>query len=270
MISLIVVTYNSAHLLPAFATALATDTLAPAYELIIVDNASHDAPWQVLPDATWVQLPSNVGFGTACNRGVVHATGDYFVFLNPDVLVTPGWLTHLHAHLVTHPDVALIAPETLYPDEQRILRPGIADRPTLPGAALMVSRSHWESLGGFDEMIFLYWEDTDLCWRAQFRGYRTVAACDTAVVHQRGGSGGGTHAWLHEYTKNGLYVHLKLQPWWRVGWFVMRQYLVWPLHVARGASPHLWQALHWNWQYRHVTFRLRHQWRPNPKKTLPH
>jgi hypothetical protein len=88
MISLIVVTYNSAHLLPAFARALATDTVAPAYELIIVDNASHDAPWQVLPDAHWVRLPSNVGFGTACNHGVAHASPT----------CTPTWSHTLTSH----------------------------------------------------------------------------------------------------------------------------------------------------------------------------
>jgi hypothetical protein len=105
MISLIVVTYNSAHLLPAFARALATDTVAPAYELIIVDNASHDAPWQVLPDAHWVRLPSNVGFGTACNHGVAHATGDYFVsipmYMSPQAgspTCTPTWSHTLTSH----------------------------------------------------------------------------------------------------------------------------------------------------------------------------
>lgn len=259
MISLIVVTYNSAHLLPAFATALQADTLAPPYELICVDNASHDAPWQILPDAHWIRLDYNVGFGSACNRGATIATGDYLVFLNPDVLVTPGWLHQLIRHLSTHADVALIAPETLYPGEQRSLQPGIADRATLPGAVLMVPRQYWHLLGGFDEMIFLYWEDTDLCWRAQHCGYRTVAACDTAVIHQRGGSGGGTR-WLHQYIRNGVYVHLKLLPWWRVGWFVCRQFLAWPRHVMRGASPQLWQALRWNMHHLSATMRLRKIW----------
>ena len=261
MISVIVVTYNSAHLLPAFAAALHADTQAPPYELILVDNASHDAPWQHIPDAQWIRLDQNLGFGTACNRGAAHATGDYLVFMNPDVCVSPGWLIQLQYHLATHPDVALIAPETLYPGEQRTLHTGIADRSTLPGAALMVSRHHWQQLGGFDEAIFLYWEDTDLCWRAQSRGYRTVVARDTAVVHQRGGSGGGAHTWLHEYTKNGLYVHLKLQPWWHICWFVVRQCLAWPLHGARGASPRLWHALWWNWQHRQRTRQLRTMWR---------
>ena len=108
MISLIVVTYNSAHLLPAFAAALDADTQAPAYELIIVDNASHDQPWLVMPHAQWLRLPHNVGFGQACNRGTAQASGDYFVFLNPDVIVTTGWLQHLSTHLLHHADVALI------------------------------------------------------------------------------------------------------------------------------------------------------------------
>ena len=266
MISLIVVTYNSAHLLPAFAAALAADTQAPAYELIIVDNASHDQPWLVLPQAHWIRLTHNVGFGQACNQGAAQAMGTYFVFLNPDVIVSPGWLKQLHTHLQQHADVALIAPETLYPDETRTLHAGIADRPTLPGAALMVSRPHWQALGGFDEAIFLYWEDTDLCWRAQRRGYRTVVACDTAVIHQRGGSGGGAQRWLSEYTKNGLYVHLKLQPWSHIVWFIFRQCMAWPVHIIRGSSPQLWQALCWNFQRRHVIRHLRIQWQYDDKR----
>lgn len=260
MISLIVVTYNSAHLLPAFMAALAADTQAPAYELICVDNASHDTPWQILTTAQWIRLDHNLGFGSACNRGAAHARGEYFVFLNPDVLVTPGWLAQLLLHMQKNPDVALLSPETLYPNEHRQLSPGIADRPTLPGAALMTSRTHWQKLGGFDEHIFLYWEDTDLCWRAQQCGLRTVVACDTAVIHQRGGSGGGTHRWLSEYIKNGIYVHLKLQPWWRVVWFVCRQFLMWPLHIARGASPRLGQALWWNLIHLTTTLQQRDQW----------
>jgi GT2 family glycosyltransferase len=196
------------------------------------------------------------------------ARGDYLVFLNPDVVVSMGWLQRLQSHLDTHADVALIAPETLYPHETRQLRAGIADRTTLPGAALMVPRHYWNLLGGFDETIFLYWEDTDLCWRAQRRGYRTVAACDVAVVHHRGGSGGGNMRWLHQYIQNGLYVHLKLQPWWRVAWFICRQVLAWPLHVARGASPRLWQALVWNMRHRATTMQLRTIWRtPRPPTT---
>ena len=53
-VSLILVTYNSAALLPLFAASLVGDKNMPAYELIAVDNNSHDVPWQQLPSATWI------------------------------------------------------------------------------------------------------------------------------------------------------------------------------------------------------------------------
>jgi GT2 family glycosyltransferase len=245
-VSLILVTYNSAALLPDFATALTGDKTMPAYELIAVDNASSDAPWQQLPSATWIVLPTNIGYGGACNQGAAQATGDYVIFLNPDIGMREGWLSQLIAHLEVHPEVACIAPETLYPGEQRTLHAGIADRPTLPGAALMMRRRDWMVLGGFDEAIFLYWEDTDLCWRAQQSGRRTVVACDTAIDHIRGGSGGGSSRWIHHYIRNGIYAHLKTQSWSRIGWFVLRQLIAWPWRAVRRQPQQLAKALWWN------------------------
>lgn len=245
-VSLILVTYNSAALLAEFANSLSSDTSMPPYELIAVDNASHDTPWQQLPAATWIVLPTNIGYGSACNRGAAQANGEYILFLNPDIAIRAGWLIQLIAHLEAHPEVACIAPETLYPGEQRTLQPGIADRPTLPGAALMMRKRDWVTLGGFDEAIFLYWEDTDLCWRAQKSGRRTVVACDTAITHIRGASGGGSARWIHHYIRNGIYAYLKTQPWPAVGWFLLRQIIAWPWRAVRRQPQHLVLAVWWN------------------------
>ncbi len=264
-VSLILVTYNSAALLADFAAALACDKNMPSYELIAVDNASYDAPWHQLPGATWIVLPTNIGYGGACNRGAVQATGEYLIFLNPDIAVREGWLHQLIAHLEAHPEVACIAPETLYPGEQRTLHAGIADRPTLPGAALMMRRSDWVALGGFDETIFLYWEDTDLCWRAQQSGRRTVVACDTAIDHTRGGSGGGSSRWIHHYIRNGIYAHLKTQSWPSIGWFVLRQIIAWPWRAVRRQPQQLAKALWWNLTRLPQTLALRRTIR-SPKK----
>lgn len=263
-VSLILVTYNSAALLPLFAASLTLDKNMPTYELIAVDNASHDRPWQYLPTATWIVLPSNIGYGSACNRGAAQASGEYVIFLNPDITVQDGWLQRLVTHLDTHPEVACIAPETLYPGEQRPLNHGIADRATLPGAALMMRRTDWVALGGFDETIFLYWEDTDLCWRAQQLGRRTVVACDTAIEHIRGGSGGGSTRWVSHYIRNGIYAHLKTQPWPITGWFVARQIIAWPWRAIHRQPQQLADALWWNLTRFKQTLALRRRLRQRP------
>ena len=255
LVSIIVVTYNSAHRLPALAASFDADPGMAACELIVVDNGSTDTLTQWLQHAQWLMLPANLGYGSACNRGAALARGAYVLFCNPDILVTPYWCQRLVAHLDAHPSVACITPETRYPGETLPLSGGIADRDTLPGAALLMRRADWQALGGFDEQIFLYWEDTDLCWRAQRAGRRTVVARDVEITHLRNGSGGGAQTWLHLYIQNGIYAHLKSQSWARVVWFVGKQLVALPLRLIRSGDARLLSAFGWN--IRHCTRTLR-------------
>ena len=257
LVSIIVVTYNSAHRLPALAASLDADPGMGACELIVVDNGSTDTPTRWLPNAQWLVLPRNLGYGSACNRGVAVSRGEYVVFCNPDILVTPYWCQRLVAHLDAHPSVACITPETRYPCESIPLGTGVADRDALPGAALMMRRTDWQALDGFDEQFFLYWEDTDLCWRAQRAGRRTVVARDVEITHLRNGSGGGAHAWLHLYIQNGIYAHLKSQSWARVGWFVAKQLIALPWRLLRSRDPRLLSAFGWNIRHCARTLRCR-------------
>ena len=257
LVSIIVVTYNSAHRLPALAASLDADPGMAACELIVVDNGSTDTPTRWLNHAQWLVLPTNLGYGSACNRGVALARGEYVVFCNPDILVTSYWCQRLVAHLDAHPSVACITPETRCPGESIPLGTGVADRDALPGAALMMRRADWQALGGFDEQFFLYWEDTDLCWRAQRAGRRTVVARDVEITHLRNGSGGGAQTWLHLYIQNGIYAHLKSQSWARVVWFVGKQLIALPWRLLRSRDRRLLAAFGWNIRHRARTLRSR-------------
>jgi GT2 family glycosyltransferase len=106
---------------------------------------------------------------------------------------------------------------------------------SVSGAALMIRRSAWDALGGFDQQIFLYWEDTDLCWRAWLSGMRVLYIPSALIYHERGGSGGG-RAWSGEAAKHGLYVHLKLMRWRRAVPYLLRQIPASCLRVLRGQS----------------------------------
>lgn len=258
-LSIILVTYNSAPLLAALQASFASDPASRDYEYIVVDNASVDAPQTHLPNAHWLVLPTNIGYGSACNRGAAIARGTYVVFCNPDILVTPYWAERLMTHLIAHPDVACIAPETRYPGELLPLAQGIADRDALPGAALMMRRADWVHCGGFDEQIFLYWEDTDFCWRVQRSGRRTVVARDVEIFHQRNGSGGGAQHWLHLYIQNGIYAHLVSQPWSRTGLFICKQLIALPWRLITRADRRVCAAFAWNIRHLPQTLRRRKQ-----------
>jgi N-acetylglucosaminyl-diphospho-decaprenol L-rhamnosyltransferase len=280
LVSLIVVTYNSAARLPGFFEALAATRYSP-YEVIVVDNASPDGAARYVaehqPTARLIANNENVGFGRACNQGARVARGDFLVFLNPDVDVTPDWLDILVRHMVERPDAGIICPQTLYPDERRTTiddrtptstTPGpssIVRRPSshaietaaVPGAAMMVWRAAWLALGGFDERFFLYWEDTDLCWRAWLLGWRVLEDVEAHVYHERGGSGGGH--WDAERTRNALRTYLKTMRWRKVGPFAATLLAKTLAKLALRRSPGLLEAWAWNWRHLGETLALRRE-----------
>ena len=264
LVSIIVVLYRSEALLTDFGAALARHTTDTDYELILVDNQPQHDPRTLLDcPARWIPMEHNVGYGVACNRGVAEARGSYVVCMNPDVIVTEGWLPPLITALATHTEIALIAPESPLHPTTFVRQAGISDRPTLSGAVIAARRHTWQQLGGFDELIFLYWEDTELCWRAQALGYRTVVATDSLVIHHRGGSGGGATQWRHQYIQNGIYTHLKVAPPLRLISFVVRQCLSSLWYGLRSGDRRILMAWWWNLRHLRSTWdqrrRLRHQ-----------
>lgn len=262
LVSIVVVLYRSEALLADFGEALARHTTDTNYELLLVDNQPLCDPRpQLSHPARWIPLAHNVGYGSACNRGVAEAHGTYVVCMNPDVIVTTGWLPPLITALADHAEIALIAPESPLAPETFRRHATISDRPTLSGAVIAARRDVWQRLGGFDERIFLYWEDTELCWRAQLLGYRTVVASDSVVIHHRGGSGGGSAKWRHQYLQNGIYTHLKLAPLPTLVYFVVRQCISSLWYGLRSGDRRILTAWWWNLRHLRSTWRLRRQLR---------
>jgi GT2 family glycosyltransferase len=251
LVSLIIVTHNSAELLPVCLAAIA-NTAYPNYEVLAVDNASADGtPELVLDSYPQVRLIANrenAGFGRACNQGARAAAGEFLVFLNPDVIVTPGWLSVLVRHMGAFPEVGILCPTTLYPDEQPPRRSlPVADTAAVPGSALMTRQAAWRELGGFDESYFLYWEDTDLCWRAWLLGWRVQEDFEAYVYHERGGSAGGRR-WDAERAKNSLRTYLKTMRWRRVAPFALGLALKTAAKIALYRERGLAGAWAWNWR----------------------
>lgn len=121
--SVIVVTYNSAETLERSLTSF-LQTISPEDEIVIIDNASTDDTYDSAtslvrsfiekagdeaPAVRLIASPVNVGLARARNRGIAEAAGDYFVFADPDIVVTEGWLSALIDYLIA-PCIGAVGP----------------------------------------------------------------------------------------------------------------------------------------------------------------
>ncbi len=180
-----------------------------------------------VPRARVVAEPGNLGYGAACNRGARETKRPYLLFLNSDAYARPGSVDALAAALDADPRAAATGPRLLFPDGslqasiRRLPTPwrifcessGLAflsggrgpfsghaatrqdhGRPraveALMGAVLLVRRTAFEEVGGFDEAFFLYAEETDLMERWRRAGWRVLFTPAAEFVHEGGRSGG--------------------------------------------------------------------------------
>jgi GT2 family glycosyltransferase len=210
-------------------SARAVAEKAPQAEIVVVDSASRDSIATELaakiPTARVVTETENRGYGAACNRGARETERPLLLFLNSDAVVRPGSVDALVAALESDIRAAIAGPRLENPDgtlQSSILRlptlgrifsesSGLAaltggrlrghsatredhSRPQsvecVKGAALLVRRTAFEEVGGFDESFFLYAEESDLAARFRRRGWRILFEPAARVVHRGGASGG--------------------------------------------------------------------------------
>jgi GT2 family glycosyltransferase len=218
-VSLVIPTYNGAHLMGPCLDAIAGQTRRPD-ETIVVDDASTDGTADLLRERyPWVRvlrLETNRGFVGAVNHGIEHATGEVIALLNNDTEAEPGWLAALVAPLEEEPGVGFCASKMLLFDRRDHLQAagdgystggvpvnrgawtrddGRYDQPEdvfgASGGAAAYRAEMLRAIGTFDPWLVSYLEDTDLNWRAQLRGYRCRYVPQARVYHQVSASGGG-------------------------------------------------------------------------------
>ncbi len=207
------------------------------------------------PRITYIFNNANLGYGTAHNiaiRQAIEIGNDYHLVLNPDVYFDTGVIETLAAYMDEHPDVGLVMPKVLYPDgsEQRLckLSPEPKDQfyrrfmpirsirekrnelyelrfadftkemdaPFLSGSFMFLRIEALKKAGLFDEKIFMYLEDADLCRRIH-RDYRTVYYPVVSITHEF--AKGSHRSWrlLFYHIRSALYYFTK----W--GWFVDKE-----------------------------------------------
>ena len=201
-ISIVVVTYNSSSVIEACLAPLGDIT-----QIIVVDNASSDDTiarvLHLRPDAKIITNDHNSGFGSAANQGFAQVQTPYALLINPDAVLLPDAVEQLMASAKASDNSGIVAPVLYSPKrglELEMKGPGErtpSRMDTVPegdfctwfatGAAWLVNMAAWRHVGGFDETIFLYGEDLDVCRRMTAGGYSIMfvpGACGEHLVSQ--------------------------------------------------------------------------------------
>jgi N-acetylglucosaminyl-diphospho-decaprenol L-rhamnosyltransferase len=212
LVSVVVVNYNCKKWLDRFFPSLRAQTIFDRTEVIMVDNTSKDGSAEICerematwPNGVFVKTGGNYGFGGGSNRGAKIAHGKYLFFLNPDVWLEPNCLEELVRHAEDN-GVKVAGPLVLDYDSDNVqvmgasgfdlfggmisTRPGEnCDRLFAIGTFYFIERELLQKLGGFDEELFLYNEETDLSWRAWIAG-EPIMLAPSAHIHHQGASSG--------------------------------------------------------------------------------
>jgi GT2 family glycosyltransferase len=210
-VSVIVLTYNARGFVERCLEALFNqDYPKSRFDVVVVDNASSDGTadfvQQRFPSAQLVRSKTNDGYGAGNNRGAAKARGEILVFLNPDAVPEPQWLSQLVGAMQYHGRQFATSKITLLADPRRLNSGGnlihylglsfcrgvnapisTFDRAELvsgaSGAACAITRDLFERIGGFDKSFFLYHDDVDLSMRALLAGERCLYVPQAVVGH---------------------------------------------------------------------------------------
>lgn len=214
------------------------------FELIVVDNDSGVDTVEKIKNyiksknyknVNILENHKNLGFGMGVNVGVKSANGEVLLFLNNDTVIGDSGIERMVYFMNSNSTVAILGGKLTNPDgsEQASIgkfynilnvlwlligmqRFGLSDRNPVKikevdwvkGGLMMIRKSIFEKLGGFDENIFMYIEDMELCYRAKKHGYKTFFYPDISVIHHDQGSSSRTFAVVHIY-KGMLYFFKK-------------------------------------------------------------
>jgi len=217
-VSIIIPVFNQLEYTHACLASLQSVEEQPPFEVIVVDDCSTDGTREIIPQipgVVYLRNDSNCGFVVSCNRGATAARGKYLVFLNNDTVVKRGWLTALLDTFKEEQRAGIVGSKLVYADGRLQEAGGIIwqdasgwnygkfDDPENPeynylrevdycsGAALMVPKALFESVGGFDSRYAPgYYEDTDLAFKLRRAGYKVLYQPLSEVIHYEGATGG--------------------------------------------------------------------------------
>jgi len=225
-VSIIIVNYNTKALITNCIQSIYEKTTGIDYEIIVVDNASVDGSQQMIaknyPNIKLIELNENIGFGRANNEGVKIALGRNILFLNPDTIlinnaikilsdylnvnvkagvcggnlfdenmkptlsyrfIYPSILLEINDLLFRIPEIVIFGKNTQY--NHSTINKSVA---YITGADLMIKNSIIGQYGGFSPSFFMYYEDTDICYKIHKAGYKIISVPEAKIQHLEGKS----------------------------------------------------------------------------------
>lgn len=238
MVSLIILSFNTKTMLQSCLASFYKHIKDAEFEVIVIDNASEDGSAEMVKKefkkAILIENKENVGFAKGCNQAAKLAKGEYLLFLNSDTELRESSLREAVAILEKREDLAIVGGSLqnqngttsrsyghfLTPfwifvmlfgigrfiDKQSVQGEKLVD--WVSGGCMLIKRSLFEKLQGFDEHFFMYIEDMELCYRIKQLGYGIIYYPHFAVIHKAQGSSNRGFAIEHIY-KGLLYFYKK-------------------------------------------------------------
>jgi len=240
LVSVVLVNYNGADDTIAALAAL-RDLSWPVTDLetVVVDNGSRGDDVARIraaaPEAIVIEAGSNLGFAAGCNRGAASSSGEFLAFLNNDATPDSNWVESAIAVFRDDETIGAVASRVLDGDGVLVdfieggltwfgkgYKPfvgeiagtlGATQRDVLfgTGSAMFVRRTVFETLGGFDERFFMFYEDVDFGWRLNLRGWRFRYVPESIAYHRHHGSAGSYASFKEDYLleRNALFMLYK-------------------------------------------------------------
>jgi GT2 family glycosyltransferase len=255
-VAIVILNWNGKHYLQQFLPSVLA-TQYSNYKIVIADNCSGDDSVAFIkthyPSIELIQLKKNFGFAKGYNEALKEVAADYYLLLNSDVEITPGWLTPMVELLERDIDYAACQPKLLsyknkhlfeyagaaggwldaygYPfargrifdicEEDRGQYDTAAEVFWASGAALLIRSNVFHKVKGFDEYFFAHQEEIDLCWRLQLAGYKIFCCPQSVVYHVGGGTlpKGNSRKTFLNFRNNQIMLAKNLQrgeKWWKI------------------------------------------------------
>jgi len=260
-VAIVILNYNTRKHLETFLPSVVANS--PDARIIVADNGSPDDSVAFLqaqyPNVELLDLKKNHGFAQGYNEALARVESDFYVILNSDVEVCPGWLEPVLEAMRSNPHIAVAQPKILaWSDKTRFEYAGAAggwiDYLGYPfcrgrifsqnevdegqydtaqecfwasGAAFFIRAELYHGFGGFDGDYFAHNEEIDLCWRLKRAGYSVWNFPQSVVYH----IGGGTLEYENPRKvflnfRNSLFTLLKNEPVGKLLWLIPARFLL--------------------------------------------
>lgn len=222
-VAVVILNWNGIKYLRRFLPSVLS-SIYPNLEIIVGDNASTDGSVAFIqeeyPSIRIIQNDENYGFTGGYNKVLEFVDADYFILLNSDVEVSPGWIAPVITLMESDDKIAVAAPKIMAFDrkthfEHAGAAGGFIDHLGYPfcrgrmfyemeedrgqysqsgevfwatGAAMFIKKRCWQEAGGFDDRFFAHMEEIDLCWRLKNMDYKVMYCAESQIFHLGGGT----------------------------------------------------------------------------------